>query len=90
MGQESFVYSFVARGTVVLAEYTELTGNFPAIATRCLDRLPASNKKFTYNYERHNFDFHAEDGYGNSQFSLHFLGKQTNYNNMGAMFDCPY
>ncbi|KAG6435432.1 hypothetical protein SASPL_100306 [Salvia splendens] len=26
MGQESFIYSFVARGTVVLAEYTEFTG----------------------------------------------------------------
>ncbi|TXG71755.1 hypothetical protein EZV62_000334 [Acer yangbiense] len=49
MSQESFIYSFVARGTMVLAEYTEFTGNFPAIATQCLQRLTSSNNKFTYN-----------------------------------------
>ncbi|KAI8011533.1 Vesicle-associated membrane protein 724 [Camellia lanceoleosa] len=76
MGQVSFVYSFVARGTVVLAEYTELIGNFPAIATRCLDRLPASNKKFTYNYERHNFDFLAEDGYAYCIVAKESVGNQ--------------
>ncbi|XP_073132756.1 vesicle-associated membrane protein 724 isoform X2 [Henckelia pumila] len=48
MGQESFIYSFVARGTMVLAEYTEFTGNFPAIAAQCLQKLPSSNNKFTY------------------------------------------
>ncbi|URE22118.1 vesicle-associated membrane protein [Musa troglodytarum] len=34
-----FIYGFVARGTVVLAEYTEYTGNFPAIAAQCLQKL---------------------------------------------------
>uniref|UniRef100_A0A2N9I9X7 Uncharacterized protein n=1 Tax=Fagus sylvatica TaxID=28930 RepID=A0A2N9I9X7_FAGSY len=38
MSQESFIYSFVARGTVILAEYTEFTGNFPAIAAQCLQK----------------------------------------------------
>ncbi|KAI7736325.1 hypothetical protein M8C21_019379 [Ambrosia artemisiifolia] len=28
MGQQSLIYSFVARGTVILSEYTEFTGNF--------------------------------------------------------------
>ncbi|MBA0562391.1 hypothetical protein Golob_007439 [Gossypium lobatum] len=36
MSQEAFIYSFFARGTTILAEYTEFTGNFPAIATQCL------------------------------------------------------
>ncbi|KAG6428148.1 hypothetical protein SASPL_112397 [Salvia splendens] len=63
MGQESFIYSFVARGTMVLAEYTEFTGNFPAIAAQCLQRLSSTNNKFTYNCDHHIFNFLVEDGY---------------------------
>ncbi|PNY17094.1 vesicle-associated membrane protein 724-like protein [Trifolium pratense] len=63
MSQESFIYSFVARGTMVLAEYTEFTGNFPAIAAQCLQKLPSSNNKFTYNCDHHTFNFLVEDGY---------------------------
>lgn len=65
MGQESFIYSFVARGTMILAEFTEFTGNFPAIATQCLQKLPSTNNKFTYNCDHHTFNFLVEDGYGN-------------------------
>ena len=64
MSQESFIYGFVARGTMVLAEYTEFTGNFPAIAAQCLEKLPSSNNKFTYNCDHHTFNFLVEDGYG--------------------------
>lgn len=73
MGQESFIYSFVARGTMVLAEYTEFTGNFPAIAAQCLQRLPSSNNKFTYKCDHHIFNFLVEDGYGNFSLTLPFL-----------------
>lgn len=65
MGQESFIYSFVARGTMILAEYTEFTGNFPSIAAQCLQKLPSSsNSKFTYNCDHHTFNFLVEDGFG--------------------------
>lgn len=78
MSQESFIYSFVARGTVVLAEYTEFTGNFPAIAAQCLHKLSSSNNKFTYNCDHHTFNFLVEDGYGNVPYpvtwSYSFLG----------------
>uniref|UniRef100_A0A2P2JF25 Vesicle-associated membrane protein 724 n=2 Tax=Rhizophora mucronata TaxID=61149 RepID=A0A2P2JF25_RHIMU len=63
MSQESFIYSFVARGTMILADYTEFTGNFPAIANQCLQRLPSANEKFTYNCDHHTFNFLVEDGY---------------------------
>ena len=43
MGHQDLIYSFVARGTVVVAEYTEFTGNFISVATQCLHKLPASN-----------------------------------------------
>ncbi|PPD66524.1 hypothetical protein GOBAR_DD36600 [Gossypium barbadense] len=63
MSQEAFIYSFVARGTTILAEYTEFTGNFPAIAAQCLQKLTSSNNKFTYNCDHHTFNFLVEDGY---------------------------
>ncbi|KAJ8899266.1 hypothetical protein K2173_017301 [Erythroxylum novogranatense] len=53
MGQQLLIYSFVARGTVILAEYTEFTGNFTSIAAQCLQKLPATNNKFTYNCDGH-------------------------------------
>ncbi|KAG8484673.1 hypothetical protein CXB51_023624 [Gossypium anomalum] len=85
MSQEAFIYSFVARGTTILAEYTEFTGNFPAIAAQCLQKLTSSNNKFTYNCDHHTFNFLVEDGYGNSQnfdlflsfFVFFFLERQT-------------
>ncbi|KAK8507101.1 hypothetical protein V6N13_069893 [Hibiscus sabdariffa] len=63
MSQEAFIYSFVARGTMILAEYTEFTGNFPATAAQCLQRLTAANNRFTYNCDQHTFNFLVEDGY---------------------------
>ncbi|KAF7132005.1 hypothetical protein RHSIM_Rhsim09G0051700 [Rhododendron simsii] len=63
MGQQSLIYSFVARGTVVLAEYTEFTGNFTGIASQCLQKLPATNNKFTYNCDGHTFNYLVENGF---------------------------
>ncbi|KAK4372583.1 hypothetical protein RND71_007967 [Anisodus tanguticus] len=76
MGQECFIYSFVARGTMVLAEYTEFTGNFPAIAAQCLQKLASSNNKFTYNCDHHTFNFLVEDGYAYCVVSKESVGKQ--------------
>ncbi|XP_045789506.1 vesicle-associated membrane protein 724 [Trifolium pratense] len=76
MSQESFIYSFVARGTMVLAEYTEFTGNFPAIAAQCLQKLPSSNNKFTYNCDHHTFNFLVEDGYAYCVVAKDSVSKQ--------------
>ncbi|CAN7110327.1 unnamed protein product [Brassica rapa subsp. narinosa] len=77
MGQESFIYSFVARGTMVLAEYTEFTGNFPSIAAQCLQKLPSSsNSKFTYNCDHHTFNFLVEDGFAYCVVAKDALSKQ--------------
>ncbi|PKI33924.1 hypothetical protein CRG98_045687 [Punica granatum] len=76
MSQESFIYSFVARGTMVLAEYTEFTGNFPAIAAQCLQKLPSSNNKFTYSCDHHTFNFLVEDGYAYCVVAKESVGKQ--------------
>lgn len=66
MGQQSLIYSFVARGTVILSEFTEFTGNFTNIAAQCLQKLPATNNKFTYNCDGHTFNYLVEDGYSES------------------------
>jgi vesicle-associated membrane protein 72 len=63
MGTNSLIYSFVARGTVVLAEYTAFSGNFSTIAVQCLQKLPANNNKFTYTCDRHTFNYLVEDGF---------------------------
>ncbi|KAL2339041.1 hypothetical protein Fmac_013487 [Flemingia macrophylla] len=76
MSQESFIYSFVARGTMVLAEYTEFTGNFPAIAAQCLHKLPSSNNKFTYTCDHHTFNFLLQDGYAYCVVAKESVGKQ--------------
>ncbi|XP_019058860.1 PREDICTED: vesicle-associated membrane protein 724-like [Tarenaya hassleriana] len=77
MSQETFIYSFVARGAMILAEYTDFTGNFPAIAAQCLQKLPSSiNSKFTYNCDLHTFNFLVEDGYTYCVVAKDSLSKQ--------------
>uniref|UniRef100_A0A2P2JY31 Vesicle-associated membrane protein 722 n=1 Tax=Rhizophora mucronata TaxID=61149 RepID=A0A2P2JY31_RHIMU len=76
MGQHSLIYSFVARGTVVLAEYTEFTGNFTSIASQCLHKLPSSNNKFTYNCDGHTFNYLVENGFTYCVVAVEAAGRQ--------------
>ena len=68
MGQQSLIYSFVARGGVVIAEFSQFTGNFSTIAAQCLQKLPPNNNKFTYTCDQHTFNYLVEDG-----FSMYLL-----------------
>ncbi|CAI5474074.1 unnamed protein product [Closterium sp. Yama58-4] len=61
MGQ--LIYSFVARGTVVLAEYTSFKGNFNTIALQCLEKMPQENNKFTFPHGGHTLNYLLENGY---------------------------
>lgn len=74
MGQQSLIYSFVARGTVILSEFTEFTGNFTSIASQCLQKLPSTNNKFTYSCDGHTFNYLVQDGFSNLSLSLVDLG----------------
>ncbi|MFS7888517.1 putative Longin domain, v-SNARE, coiled-coil domain-containing protein [Helianthus anomalus] len=76
MGQQSLIYSFVARGTVILSEYTEFTGNFTTIAAQCLQKLPATNNKFTYNCDGHTFNYLVEEGFSKSDLVYLLLNEQ--------------
>ncbi|KAI7736326.1 hypothetical protein M8C21_019380, partial [Ambrosia artemisiifolia] len=77
MGQQSLIYSFVARGTVILSEYTEFTGNFTSIASQCLQKLPATNNKFTYNCDAHTFNYLVEDGFTYCVVAVESVGRQV-------------
>jgi hypothetical protein len=82
MASESLIYSFVARGTVVLAEYTPYSGNFNTIAVQCLQKLPPNNNKFTYTCDRHTFNYLVEDRF--SMYSDLF----TSITHGSSLFKC--
>ncbi|MQL80698.1 hypothetical protein Taro_013171 [Colocasia esculenta] len=63
MSQQPLVYSFVAKGTVVLAEHTSFSGNFSTIAVQCLQRLSSNSNKFTYSCDGHTFNFLVDKGF---------------------------
>ncbi|KAJ6882749.1 hypothetical protein NC651_029128 [Populus alba x Populus x berolinensis] len=63
MTQKPLIYAFASRGTVILAEYTEFSGNFNSIAFQCLQKLPATNNKFTYNCDGHTFNYLVDNGF---------------------------
>ena len=45
----SIIYSLIARGTTVLVDYTENTGNFQQITSTILQRIPChDDTKCTY------------------------------------------
>ncbi|MED6217317.1 hypothetical protein PIB30_016506 [Stylosanthes scabra] len=76
MGQQSLIYSFVARGTVILAEHTDFSGNFTTIAFQCLQKLPASNNKFTYNCDGHTFNYLIDNGFTYCVVAVESAGRQ--------------
>ncbi|CAN4095686.1 unnamed protein product [Withania somnifera] len=83
MGQQTLIYSFVSRGTIILAEYSEFTGNFSSIASQCLQKLPPSSSRFSYNCDDHTFNFLSDNGFTfldrvKDDFSKRYGGKAAN------------
>ncbi|KAL5710599.1 hypothetical protein ACHQM5_021142 [Ranunculus cassubicifolius] len=63
MSQKGLIYSFVAKGNVVLAEHTSYSGNFSTIAVQCLQKLPSNSNKYTYSLDGHTFNFLIDNGF---------------------------
>ncbi|XP_044460839.1 vesicle-associated membrane protein 727-like [Mangifera indica] len=63
MSQKGLIYSFVAKGTVVLAEHTSYSGNFSTIGVQCLQRLPSNSSKYTYACDGYTFNFLLDSGF---------------------------
>ena len=64
MADGQIIYTLVSRGSDVLAEHTERTGNFEQVTRQLLKRIPAENKIMSYVYPKENYVFHyiVEDG----------------------------
>nr|GEV34382.1 vesicle-associated membrane protein 727 [Tanacetum cinerariifolium] len=63
MNQKGLIYSFVAKGSVVLAEHTAYSGNVSTIAVQCLQKLPNSSSKYTYSCDGYTFNFLLDIGF---------------------------
>ncbi|KAL3838178.1 hypothetical protein ACJIZ3_022769 [Penstemon smallii] len=63
MSPKGLIYSFVAKGSVVLAEHTPYSGNFSTIAVQCLQKLPSNSSKYTYSCDGHTFNFLLDSGF---------------------------
>ena len=66
---QSLIYSFVARGKTVLAEYSVFAGNFSQVAVQCLDRLQPENKKASYSRDGFSFNFLTDNNF--STYYIH-------------------
>ncbi|XP_076885921.1 vesicle-associated membrane protein 727 [Bidens hawaiensis] len=63
MSQKGLIYSFVAKGTVVLAEQTAYSGNVSTVAVQCLQKLPSGSTKYTYSCDGYTFNFLLDSGF---------------------------
>ena len=52
----AILYALVARGTVVLSEFSAVTGNTGAVARRILEKLPAeADSRLSFSQDRYIF-----------------------------------
>ncbi|OQS04380.1 vesicle-associated membrane protein [Thraustotheca clavata] len=58
----AIVYALVARGKIVLAEYTASSGNFPTVTRVLLAKIPLEDSKMSYVYDMHVFHYIVKDG----------------------------
>ncbi|KAL8233244.1 hypothetical protein R6Q57_003022 [Mikania cordata] len=63
MKKKGLIYSFVAKGTVVLAEHTAYSGNVSTIAVQCLQKLPSNSSRYTYSCDEYTFNFLLDSGF---------------------------
>lgn len=56
------IYSIVARGTTVLAEFSAAQGNFAEVTRRILEKIPAQDSKMSYVYDKHIFHYVVNGG----------------------------
>ncbi|EDQ89266.1 uncharacterized protein MONBRDRAFT_37114 [Monosiga brevicollis MX1] len=58
----ALIYALVARDNTILAEFTENSGNFTTVTQSILDKIPNSDQRRTYVYDRYLFHYVREDG----------------------------
>lgn len=58
----NLLYALIARGTVVLAEHSVVSGNANLLAMRILEKLPPENMRVSYTQDQHMFHVLVNDG----------------------------
>lgn len=71
------LYSAVFRGTVNLADFSTITGNFSAVAKEYLEKAARNDGKFTYVVEGTTFNFFTKEGTCESEKSMSITGSQS-------------
>lgn len=61
---------------MILADYTDFSGNFAGIAAQCLQKLPATNNKFTYSCDGHTFNYLLDNGFTYCVVAVESVGRQ--------------
>lgn len=61
---------------MILADYTDFSGNFAGIAAQCLQKLPATNNKFTYSCDGHTFNYLVDNGFTYCVVAVESVGRQ--------------
>ena len=66
------LYSSVfVKGTVNVAEFSTISGNFSAVAKEYLEKAARNDGKFTYVVEGTTFNFFTKEGTSESGFDFH-------------------
>lgn len=68
------LYSFVARDTTVLAEYSAIQGNFRTVAQECLLNAKISDERFTITSDAYTFNFLVSNGYSEFEDAMRLDG----------------
>nr|CAG8541391.1 2408_t:CDS:10 [Entrophospora candida] len=58
----SIIYSLIARGPIILTEFTNSKGNFTQVTQVILEKIPPNDSKLTYVYDRYLFHYISEEG----------------------------
>ncbi|KAJ0657545.1 putative Longin domain-containing protein [Helianthus annuus] len=90
MSKKGLIYSFVAKGTVVLAEHTAYSGNVSTVAVQCLQKLPSASTKYTYSCDGYTFNFLLDTGFGISFFAILMSSYGFCYFNGSDPFDVVF
>jgi vesicle-associated membrane protein 7 len=56
------LYSFVARGSIILSKYAACQGNFEQVALDCLEKLSGTESRFTVKAQEHMLHFLVDGG----------------------------
>lgn len=84
------IYSLVARGTLVLAEYTPFDGDFPTVARRILVSSPKSKSKKSHYTQNYVFSMFTEDEFSFLCVNQNNISKELTFKYLDQLAELFY